>query len=159
MPGQRDKVIAACLTGAVVVVVGYASGIGLRTNAAAAPAPVQQPPAVAAPPVAGLPASPPPAGAVPTQPPPAALPLPQYPQPTMPSFPAPQPQEPPMEHPPGHGDPDPSEPPEEPPAGEKCEDGAVRTLLGMLLPPTEGLLDGLLGYCDQPEEPHQGHGG
>lgn len=37
--GHRDKVIAAALTGAVVVVVGYASGIGLRTDASAATTP------------------------------------------------------------------------------------------------------------------------
>lgn len=37
MTGIRDKVVAACLTGAVVVVVGYASGIGLRPMASTAP--------------------------------------------------------------------------------------------------------------------------
>jgi len=37
MTGIRDKVVAACLTGAVVVVVGYASGIGLQPMASTAP--------------------------------------------------------------------------------------------------------------------------
>lgn len=191
--GHRDKVIAAALTSAVVVVVGYASGIGLRTDATAATAP--QPPALAAPPATPggeLPSAvPPPAapeGYLPAQVPPAAPPADQPTPPgTPPTIP---PHLPPGTdpHPPGH---DPSDPPSEPPSepGDECEDGAVRTLVDMLLPadalataglaaPTAGLavddgmlgdtLDTLIGYCDtaepepEPDDPHDdpaGHGG
>lgn len=59
--GLRDKLIAALLVGAVVVVIGYAPGLGVRpggTPAAAAP----QPPAAAPAPATSLPPVVPPAG-------------------------------------------------------------------------------------------------
>lgn len=146
--GHRDKVIAAALTGAVVVVVGYASGIGLRTDASAATTP--PPPTQAAPPAAPageLPSAvPPPAapeGYLPAQVPPAAPPGNQPPPGTPPTIP---PHLPPGTdpHPPGH---DPSDPPSEPPSepGDECEDGAVRALVDMLLPADTLPLTGLNG--------------
>lgn len=188
--GHRDKVIAAALTGAVVIVVGYASGIGLRTDAAASPAPVQ-PPAQAAPPANGLPAAvPPPAppeGFLPAQPP-AGSPSANYPVQPPPASPQVPHVPPPGAHPPGH---QPSEPPNDPPSepAKDCEDGAVRSLVDMLLPAgalplgdetlpldasaddeqgaVQDTLDALIGYCEPAEEPehpdegdeHDGHGG
>ncbi len=119
MPGsapRRDHVIAASLAGAVVIVVGYASGIGLRPGTAGEPA--------ALPPVAdgGHQATPETPGAQPVPPglPPAgvpAAPLPAVPvgdQPVaaIPSIPS-MPSMPPM---PGGGAVDPAPDPGSPPS-------------------------------------------
>lgn len=126
----RDNVIAACLVGAVVVVIGYASGLGLRTDLAAANTPAAaapaQPgvPAVAPPPPlppAGL--LPPPGAPVNAAPPATAAPQITGSQPYPPATsPGPQP---PSSTPPH--DQDPSEPPP-----SECQESLLRTLLDML---------------------------
>lgn len=140
MSVTRDELIAACLVGAVVVVVGYASGLGLKTTTTAS----------AAPPVSAG-GAPPPAGVQPAEippPPPGLVPPPVPPGGAPPAYIAlppasddgtgstsPQPGHPGHDHPghhpehPGTRPPTtgPDEPDEQPPAD--CEEGASWTLL------------------------------
>ncbi|MBB1159853.1 MULTISPECIES: hypothetical protein [Amycolatopsis] len=174
---RRDQVVAACLAGAVVVVVGYASGIGLKTTAASGPAPSDQPPAQAAPapqpvlpngelppPGAVQPMPPVPGGGIPPvdAPPPAApvtdLPPGEVPPPT---GDIPQPSGDPM--PPAPPDTPPQTPPETPPptGTPTCRPGAVQPVLdtvsglplvgglttGLAVTGPDGLLATLIGSC------------
>jgi hypothetical protein len=50
---HRDELVAGALVGAVVIVLGYASGIGAPTASGEAAAPAATPPAATAPPAAG----------------------------------------------------------------------------------------------------------
>jgi hypothetical protein len=170
---RRDHVIAASLAGAVVVVVGYASGIGLRPGGAADAA---TPPAVAD---GGHPATPETPG---TQPLPSALPpsdvpvspLPAVPvgdQPatTMPSMPGdvgatpvPDPGSPAPTAPPGS-----TTAPLPPPGTDvpACQAGAAQQVLdtvgglplvgavttGLGVTGPDGLGALVLGYCRTPE--------
>jgi hypothetical protein len=167
---RRDHVIAASLAGAVVIVVGYASGIGLRPGGTADAA---TPPVVAD---GGHPATPAtpgtqplPPGLPPSDVPPAplpAVPVGDQPVQTMPSMPGdigvvptpePQPTEP--------GSPEPTPPPSTPPPPgtdvPPCQPGvtqqvldtvgglpllgSVTTGLGVTGPGGVGAL--VLGYC------------
>ncbi|MGW5720916.1 hypothetical protein ACWEVP_32410 [Amycolatopsis sp. NPDC003865] len=164
---RRDHVIAASLAGAVVVVVGYASGIGLRPGGAADAA---TPPAVAD---RGHPAAPETPGAppLPSALPPSdvpVVPLPAVPvgdqpagtTPSMPgdidATPTPAPEPPPAPTSP----PEPAPPPPgtdvpacQPAAAQQVLDtvgalplvGAVTTGLGVTGPDGLGAL--VLGYC------------
>lgn len=142
----RDNVVAACLVGTVVVVVGYASGLGLRSTSSS----TELPPAAAAPAHPGVPLTAPPvlppAGLVPG---PAVIP-PQPPvhdmppivgapsaSPTLPAT-TPGPQDPPG-HGPGHPH-DPDHPHEPPP---ECQESLLRTLIDVLPVPGGGDPDGL----------------
>lgn len=183
LSGHRDKVIAACLVGAVVVVIGYASGIGLRTEAAATPAvpPAAAPaaPPVGQPPAGGLPvAVPPPAGAIPPAAAPAVAPPASPPAQPVPGTPPPGP---PATTPPHDDHPVEPNPGDDEPQPE-CDQSVLRSLTELLLPsddtsaaPTlprktardddtvEDALDLLVGDCeeppeDEPDEP-DGHGG
>lgn len=118
----RESAVTAALAGAVVVVLAYASGFGLRTPLVAAPVPQ-------------APTSPEPTVSVPT-----AVPAPTYgpiviagppaatPQPVASSTPSPR-----VEPTPGSPTPVPTETP--------CTPGVV----GALLQPVSSLVDGLLG--------------
>ncbi|WP_406629779.1 hypothetical protein [Amycolatopsis sp. WGS_07] len=169
---RRDHVVAACLAGAVVIVVGYASGIGLKTTTASGPAPSEQAPAQAAP--APEPVLPngnlPPAGAVQPMPPvpdgglpPADAPPPEMPMPDSPTGETPAPT---GEIPPPSGAPAPPSPPETPPQSPvpTCQPGAVQPVLdtvsglplvggitaGAGLTGPDGILAALLGSCPAP---------
>jgi hypothetical protein len=160
---HREHVVAACLAGAVVVVVGYASGVGLKTTPAGAdtsvtadggkptasqappaqqPIPAGQPPA----PDAGqpMPAMPGPAGP-PAGVPPVAAPITDVP-------PVQQPPQGPDPVPPGSTDPGvPSTPPNAPvPPGTPvpipgCQPGLVQPITDAAtgLPLVGGLTTGL----------------
>ncbi|WP_020672204.1 hypothetical protein [Amycolatopsis nigrescens] len=169
---RREHLIAASLTGAVVVVVGYASGIGVRTTIpAGAEAEVRAAaPAVPGEPAVPLPAgAPPPVGPVPSLPaasvgvPDVALPMPPMPSmPEVPAIPAPVP---PVTEVPSTGPlpPNPSPPGVPPPPGlpmppvPDCQPGVVQPVLDLAggLPLVgdlgvtgpSGLLGTLLGYC------------
>ncbi|WP_410638914.1 hypothetical protein [Amycolatopsis sp. lyj-346] len=174
---RRDHVIAASLAGAVVVVVGYASGIGLRPGTAAATPPVVADgghPATPHPPGA----QPPPAGRLPTGGPASPLPavpvgdLPSVPMPPMPGdtgvvVPVPDPGSPGAGTPPPPSPPG-SAPPVPPPPGTAvpaCQPGvpqqvldtvgglpllgAVTAGLGVTGPSGVGAL--VLGYCLTPD--------
>ena len=170
---RRDHVIAASLAGAVVIVVGYASGIGLRPSGAADAA---TPPAVAD---GGHPATPAPPGKqpLPAGQPPSDVPVvplpavpvgdqPAQPVPSMPSMPGgvgviPTPEPEPTEP----GSPQPTPPPSTPPPPgtdvPPCRPGvpqqvldtvgglpllgSVTTGLGVTGPGGVGAL--VLGYC------------
>ncbi|SEC95769.1 hypothetical protein SAMN04489727_5753 [Amycolatopsis tolypomycina] len=169
---RRDHVIAASLAGAVVIVVGYASGIGLRPGTAAATPPVVadggHPPAAPQTPAP----QPLPVGQLPTGGPPSPLPavpvgdVPAAPMPSMPgAVPIPDP-----------GSPDPGSPPSSPPPSTSpapppgtdvptCQPGvpqqvldtvgglpllgAVTSGLGVTGPDGVGAL--VLGYCRNPD--------
>ncbi|SFW85508.1 hypothetical protein [Amycolatopsis australiensis] len=147
---RRDHVIAAGLAGAVVIVVGYASGIGLRPGGAAdaatpppvadgghpatadtpgaAPLPSALPPsAVAVPPLPAVPVGDQPAAAMPSVPGDvAATPAPGVPgTPGTPVTPDPPPPEPPQP-------PTSTLPPPPPPgtAVPACQPGAAQQVLG-----------------------------
>ncbi|MGW3966137.1 hypothetical protein ACWED2_40385 [Amycolatopsis sp. NPDC005003] len=173
---RRDHVIAASLAGAVVVVVGYASGIGLRPGTAAATPPVVadggHPAAPETPAPQTVPAGLPPAGG-PVSPLPA-LPVGDQPGAPMPSMPgdtgvAPVPDPGPLDPGPSPA-PSPPEPttPAPPPPGTDvpaCQPGvpqqvldtvgglpllgAVTTGLGVTGPGGVGAL--VLGYCRTPD--------
>lgn len=167
---RRDHVIAASLAGAVVIVVGYASGIGLRPGTAAA-----TPPAVAD---GGPPAAPEtpgtqplPAGQLPTGGPASplpALPVGDQPAEPMPSTPGdigvvPDPGSPDPGTPQSPAPPEPTTPVPPPPGTDvpACQPvvpqqvldavgglpllGAVTTGLGVTGPAGAGAL--VLGYC------------
>ncbi|MEU4250456.1 hypothetical protein AB0F15_23910 [Amycolatopsis sp. NPDC026612] len=179
MPGsapRRDHVIAASLAGAVVIVVGYASGIGLRPGAAAEPAtlpPVadgghqatpQTPGAQPIPPglpPAGVPASPLPAVPVGDQPVAAIPSIPSMPP--MPGGGAVDPAPAPEPGPPPSSPPPPTTPPLPPPGTDvpACQAGVPQQVLDTVggLPLLGAVTTGLgvtgpdgvgalvLGYC------------
>ncbi|MFE3176497.1 hypothetical protein ACFXPA_29915 [Amycolatopsis sp. NPDC059090] len=174
---RRDQVVAACLAGAVVVVVGYASGIGLKTTAASSPVAPDQPPAQAAP--APQPVLP--NGELP--PPGAVQPMPPMPGGGIPPVDAPPPAEPVADVPSGEippptgdilqptGDPMPPAPPETPPQTPTgtppptetptCQPSAVQPVLdtvsglplvgglttGLAVTGPDGLLSTIIGSC------------
>jgi hypothetical protein len=171
---RRDHVIAASLAGAVVIVVGYASGLGLRpggTAGAATPPVVADgghPATPATPGTQPLPAGQPPSD-VPVVPLPA-VPVGDQPVPAMPSMPSmpgdtgvvPTPQPQPTEP----GSPEPTPPPTTPvppPGGDvpACQPGVTQQVLDTVggLPLVGSLTTGLgvtgpggvgalvLGYC------------
>ena len=135
---QRDQVVAAGLVGTVVVVLGFASGIGGVPVAQSGPTPpVRHPPAATTP--SARPQQPPPPQ--PQYVVPAAVPLPVAPGPHVPA--------PTLEHP----HPAPTSPPSKPtvpptttPPSKPCEGGAVAELLKLLdvdeLPVVSELLPG-----------------
>ncbi len=167
---RRDHVIAASLAGAVVVVVGYASGIGLRPGTAAATPPVVADGGHPAAPETSVP-QPVPAGQLPTGGPASPLPAmpvgdqPAAPMPPMPGdtgvVPVPEPGSPD----PGTSPPPSSPPPTTPAPPETdvpaCQPGvpqqildtvgglpllgSVTTGLGVTGPAGVGAL--VLGYC------------
>ncbi|WP_410611504.1 hypothetical protein [Amycolatopsis sp. lyj-109] len=169
---RRDHVIAASLAGAVVVVVGYASGIGLRPGTAAATPPVV---ADGGHPVTPQPPGPQPlpAGQLPTGGPASPLPAvpvgdqPAAPMPPMPGdggvTPVPEPGSPEPGTPPPPSGPEPTTPVPPPPGADvpACQPGvpqqvldtvgglpllgAVTTGLGVTGPAGVGAL--VLGYC------------
>ncbi|WP_370940711.1 hypothetical protein [Amycolatopsis sp. cg13] len=173
----REQVVAACLAGAVVVVVGYASGIGLKTTAASGPVALDQAPAQAAP--APQPVLPngelPPPGAVQPMPPVpgGGIPPVDAPPPAAPVADAPSGEVPPPtgEIPQPSGDPMPPAPPETPPqtptgtpppsGTPTCQPGAVQPVLdtvsglpligglttGIGVTGPDGLLSTILGSC------------
>ncbi|MGW4065194.1 hypothetical protein ACWEGE_43380 [Amycolatopsis sp. NPDC004747] len=175
---RRDHVIAASLAGAVVVVVGYASGIGLRPGTAAATPPVVadggHPTSPVTPGPQPLPAGQPPTGG-PASPLPA-VPVGDRPADPMPSMPgdtgvapvpdpgSPDPGTPP---PPPPSSPEPTTPAPPPPGTDvpACQPGvpqqvldtlgglpllgAVTTGLGVTGPAGAGAL--VLGYCRTPD--------
>jgi hypothetical protein len=170
---RRDHVIAASLAGAVVIVVGYASGIGLRPGGAADAA---TPPVVAD---GGHPAAPETPG---TQPLPSALPPSDVPVSPLPAVPAGD--QPATTVPPMPGDvvvaptpdpgspapttpPNPTTPPLPPPGTEvpACQPGAAQQVLdtvgglplvgavttGLGVTGPDGLGALVLGYCRTPD--------
>ncbi|WP_206785578.1 hypothetical protein [Amycolatopsis sp. MtRt-6] len=170
---RRDHVIAASLAGAVVIVVGYASGIGLRPGSAAATPPVVADGGHPVTPQTPAP-QPIPTGRLPTGGPASPLPalpvgdVPAAPMPPMPGdggvvAPVPDPGAPGPGSPPPSSPP-PSAPPTPPPPGTDvpaCQPGvpqqvldtvgglpllgAVTTGLGVTGPDGAGAL--VLGYC------------
>ncbi|HET6703719.1 hypothetical protein [Amycolatopsis sp.] len=170
---RRDHVIAASLAGAVVIVVGYASGIGLRPGTAAATPPVVADGGHPVTPQTPAP-QPVPTGRLPTGGPVSPLPalpvgdVPAAPMPPMPGdggvvAPVPDPGTPGPGSPPP-STPPPSTPPTPPPPGTDvpaCQPGvpqqvldtvgglpllgAVTTGLGVTGPDGAGAL--VLGYC------------
>lgn len=130
--GLRDKLIAALLVGAVVVVIGYASGLGVRQGGTPAAA-AQQPPAAAPAPATPLPAVPPP-------PPPAAAavgPVNSAPPPAVTATVEPHVHDPSHHHGDGSGDQPPSGSPSEPEPTdppEDCEEdkGLLESLMDLL---------------------------
>jgi len=167
---RREHVVAACLTGAVVVVIGYASGVGLKTTPAGADTSVTadggQPSAPQAPPTQ----QPTPSG----QPPPsdAVQPMPPMPGPAAPpveALPGTVTNVPPVEQLPPGSDPvvpDPSTPPGAPvppgtPPVPGCQPGLVQPVVdavtglplvgdvttGLGLTGPGGVLAALLGSC------------
>lgn len=173
---SRDHVIAAGLAGAVVVVVGYASGLGLRPGGTAgaatppvvadgghqAPQPTQQPQIPSAVPPANVPVSPLPADPVGGEQPS----MPSMPQPPgdVGATPAPDPGMPGM---PGTTEPTPppgtTTPPPPPPGTDvpACQPGAAQQVLdtvgglpllgavttGLGVTGPDGLGARILGYC------------
>lgn len=165
---RRDHVIAASLAGAVVVVVGYASGIGLRPGSAAdaatpppvadggPPAPATTQPLPSGLPPSGVPAVPLPAGAPPAEPMPPMPPVPSTPGDVVVApTPAPVPTTPPTTPPPPP--PGTDVPACEPGAAQQVLDtvgglpllGTVTTGLGVTGPDGLGAL--VLGYCRAPD--------
>ncbi|MEU8411390.1 hypothetical protein AB0C24_01310 [Amycolatopsis japonica] len=167
VPG-RDQLIAASLTGAVVIVVGYASGLGLKPGTAAEnpPTAIAQPAPSGSSPVPD--GKPPPPAPIPSLP---AVPVADAPAPVAPPGPgggvdvspsAPPPEPVPPTHP--HPVP-PTTPP--PPAEELpvCQPGAVQQVLdtvaalpllggvtgGLGVTGADGLGASLLGYCRAPD--------
>ncbi|WP_034286871.1 hypothetical protein [Amycolatopsis benzoatilytica] len=165
---RRDQVVAACLAGAVVVVVGYASGIGLKTTVATGPAASDQAPAQAVP----APQQPPPNGELPPMA--SVPPMPPMPDggpppgdlPAAPVADAPTSDVavPTMENPQPSGDPvPPGTPPQTPPSttAPTCQPGAVQPVLdtagglplvggltaGAGVTGPNGLLATLIGFC------------
>ncbi|WP_410655393.1 hypothetical protein [Amycolatopsis sp. lyj-112] len=156
---RRDQLIAASLTGAVVIVVGYASGLGLKPGTAA-----ENPPVLAQPAPSGttpLPGGEPPAPApIPSLP---AVPVTDIPAPVVPPVPGGGIEVPPSVPPPEpvpsppHPDPDPppTTPPLPPPDAElpACQPGVAQQVLDVVagLPLISEITDGLgatlLGYC------------
>jgi hypothetical protein len=172
---RRDQLIAASLTGAVVIVVGYASGLGLKPGMAMAenPPALTQPPPSAAIPLPG--GEPPPPAVIPSLPAPAVpvtdIPAPLAP-PTTPGGVEVQPTPPPPPDPvPSHPHPDPpSVPPPSvtpPPDAElpACEPAVAQQVLdtvaaipllggvtgGLGVTGADGLGATLLGYCRAPD--------
>jgi hypothetical protein len=171
MVPRRDQLIAASLTGAVVIVVGYASGLGLKPGTAAGSPPVLAQPA---PPGATTP--------LPEGEPPAPVPIPSLPAAPVTDIPAPV--LPPM---PGGGgvelpppalppepvpteplpEPPPATPPLPPPGTElpACQPGVAQQVLdtvaalpllggvtgGLGVTGPDGLGATLLGYCRAPD--------
>lgn len=166
---RRDQLIAASLTGAVVIVVGYASGLGLKPGTAA-----ENPPVLAQPAPSGttpLPSGEPPAPApIPSLP---AVPVTDIPAPVVPPAPGGgvevPPSVPPLEPVPSHPHPEPPPvtPPLPPPDVElpACQPGVAQQVLDTVavLPLLGGVTDGLgvtgsgglgatlLGYCRAPD--------
>ncbi|MER6665036.1 hypothetical protein ABT256_10840 [Amycolatopsis japonica] len=165
---RRDQLIAASLTGAVVIVVGYASGLGLKPGAAA-----ESPPPVIAQPAPSGPSP------VPDGKPPLPAPIPSLPAVPVTDAPAPvappglggdvdvSPSAPPPETvPPTHPHPEPPTTPPPPPEElPVCEPGAVQQVLdtvaalpllggvtgGLGVTGADGLGASLLGYCRAPD--------
>ncbi|AIG73640.1 Putative membrane protein [Amycolatopsis japonica] len=161
---RRDQLIAASLTGAVVIVVGYASGLGLKPGTAA-----ENPPPVIAQPAPSGPSpvpdgKPPPPAPIPALP---AVPVTDAPAPVAPPGPgggvdagpsAPPPEPVPPTHP--HPEP-PTTPPPPPEELPVCQPGAVQQVLdtvaalpllggvtgGLGVTGADGLGATLLGYC------------
>ena len=144
--------MASVLAGGVVVILGYASGIGINTDPAAAAAPAAQPPAATAP--AAPMTTPPPATTI------AQPAMPPMPGPsTMPDMPA-EPSHSDTTHPtPSPTEPEPTEPAETCPPSVLSSIPAVGGLTSSLLssvlsttplvsdlagPPVEGKADGPL---------------
>ncbi|WP_236725502.1 hypothetical protein [Amycolatopsis orientalis] len=175
---RRDQLIAAGLTGAVVIVVGYASGLGLKPGTAAGSPPVlaqpQTPPSAATPLPGGEPPAPAPIPSLP------AVPVTDIPAPVAPPAsppggievppPAPVPDPvPPHPHPdpPSSTPPLPPPPPPPPPGTElpACQPGAAQQVLdtvaalpllggvtgGLGVSGADGLGAALLGYCRAPD--------
>lgn len=167
---RRDQLIAASLTGAVVIVVGYASGLGLKPGTAAENPPVlaQPPPSAATPLPGGEPPAPAPIPSLP------AVPVVDAPAPVAPPTtpggvevqPSPSPSpEPVPTHP--HPDPPSVTPPLPPPDVElpPCEPGVAQQVLdtvgtlpllggvtgGLGVTGADGLGATLLGYCRAPD--------
>lgn len=157
---HREHVVAACLAGAVVVVVGYASGVGLKTAPAGANTSVMA--------VGGQPQTSPAQQPVPSgQPPPpdAVEPMPPIPGPAappavVPPGAVPVTDVPPVQQPPQGSDPAPPgstdpgapstppgvpAPPGTPPPAPDCQPGAVQPVVDALtgLPLVGGLTTGL----------------
>ncbi|MEV6641412.1 hypothetical protein [Amycolatopsis sp. NPDC051371] len=169
---RRDHVIAASLAGAVVIVVGYASGIGLRPGGTADAA---TPPVVAdgghpatseAPGTQPLPSALPPSD-VPVSPLPA-IPVGDQPATTMPSMPGDVVVAPPLDPGPTAPATPPDTTPPLPPPGTDvpvCEPGAAQQVLdtvgglpllgavttGLGVTGPDGLGALVLGYCRTPE--------
>lgn len=171
MVPRRDQLIAASLTGAVVIVVGYASGLGLKPGTAAG-----------SPPVLAQPAPPGATTLLPEGEPPAPVPIPSLPAAPVTDIPAPV--LPPM---PGGGgvelpppvlppepaptrpnpEPPPATPPLPPPGAElpACQPGVAQQVLdtvaalpllggvtgGLGVTGPDGLGATLLGYCRAPD--------
>jgi len=161
---RRDHVIAASLAGAVVVVVGYASGIGLHTATTATPVP---PPLAQVPQPSTPPAEQPPA-AMPSDVRPAPLPAaavgyPQQPPDTMPPMPGGVDVDPTTEPaPPTTTMPTPTTPPPPPETGvPACQPAVAQQVLdtvgglpligsvtgGLGVTGPDGLTATILGYC------------
>lgn len=162
---RRDQLIAASLTGAVVIVVGYASGLGLKPGTAAE----NPPPVIAQPAPSGqspVPdGKPPPPASIPSLP---AVPVTDAPAPVAPPGPgggvdaspsAPPPEPVPPTHP--HPEPPTTSPPPPPEELPNCQSGAVQQVLdtvaalpllggvtaGLGVTGADGLGATLLGYC------------
>lgn len=121
---RREAAVTAALAGGVLVIVGYASGIGLRPATEIAAALPEQPAASA--PVVPAP-TPSPTAPTPIAPPPAAVPVPASlpvapTHPTVPMHPSPSP----PAAPPASAAPIPS------PAATDCPPGLVPSLVGAL---------------------------
>lgn len=172
MVPRREQLIAASLTGAVVIVVGYASGLGLKPGTAAGSPPVlaqPAPPGATTPPPDGEPPAPAPVPSLP------AAPITDIPAPVIPPMPPPGggvvlpppalPPEPVPTHP--HPDPPPTMPPLPPPGSElpACQPGVAQQVLdtvaalpllggvtgGLGVTGADGLGATLLGYCRAPD--------
>ncbi|MFJ8910860.1 hypothetical protein [Amycolatopsis sp. NPDC102389] len=168
---RRDQLIAASLTGAVVIVVGYASGLGLKPGTAA-----ESPPPMAAGP------APSEASPVPDGKPPPPAPIPSLPADPVTDVPAPvappgpgggvevSPSAPPPEPVPTHPHPEPpttvpTTPPPPPEELPVCQPGAAQQVLdtvaalpllggitgGLGVTGADGLGATLLGYCRAPD--------
>lgn len=170
---RRDQLIAASLTGAVVIVVGYASGLGLKPGTAAAenpPALAQPAPSASTPSPGGEPPAPVPVPSLPAVPvtgvpAPAAPPEPTVPGGGVEVSPSVPPPDPVPSHP--HPGPPSATPPSPPPPGTElpaCQAGVAQQLLdtvgtlpllggvtgGLGVTGPDGLGATLLGYCRAP---------
>lgn len=138
---RRDAAIAAALTGTVVVVLGYASGLGLTVETPSA----AQPPLPPAPPAAVAPTTPPVTMPMePTMPPMATMPAMPV-MPPMDNMPMPtEPTEPPATDP---TEPPPTEPGPVAEAPTKCPPALLEQLpvVGPVTQPVGSLLSSLLG--------------
>ncbi|MFI7115875.1 hypothetical protein [Amycolatopsis sp. NPDC049868] len=164
---RRDQLIAASLTGAVVIVVGYASGLGLKpgTVAESAPPAIDRPAPSGPSPVPD--GNPPPPGPIPSLP---AVPVTDAPAPVAPPGPGGgvevSPPAPPPEPVPTHPHPEPPTTPPPPPEElPVCQPGAVQQVLdtvaalpllggvtgGLGVTGADGLGATLLGYCRAPD--------